>query len=236
MNCRKIESLFETGDVSADASAAERSELQEHAAKCAPCRQFLNGQDELEVGLALLRSSVPETPAGLDLAVIDGFRRRVALPDAQAVHRFQIRFWPHILRWSLASAAVVLLVFAAILLRPKHASIQTEVSPPAPHIASAPPTQPAAQNAVALKKTMRAMPRARAGGSHDTAAYDSSVADGFRSLMFCDAISCEGNMEVVRIQLPSSVMPLSAAAQPRATSADVLIGEDGVARAIRIVE
>jgi len=234
MSCRKIESLFETGDVSADASAAERSELQEHAAKCAPCRQFLNGQNELEVGLALLRSSVPETPAGLDLAVIGGFRRQAALRDAQAVHRFQIRLRPRILRWSLASAAVVLLVFAAILLRPKQASIQTEVSSPAPHIASAPPTQP--QNAVALKKKMRAMPRALAGGSHDTAVYDNSVADGFRSLMFCDAISCDGNMEVVRIQLPSSVMPLSAAAQPRATSADVLIGEDGVARAIRIVE
>jgi hypothetical protein len=72
--------------------------------------------------------------------------------------------------------------------------------------------------------------------SQTSAADSSSLTADFRSLMFCDAISCDGNMEVVRIQLPSSVMPLSAAAQPRATSADVLIGEDGVARAIRIVE
>jgi hypothetical protein len=66
---------------------------------------------------------------------------------------------------------------------------------------------------------------------------DDSVPEGFRSLMYCDELSCNGGMEVVRVQLPSPAagfMPASASGN-RAVSADVLVGADGFARGIRIV-
>jgi hypothetical protein len=56
--------------------------------------------------------------------------------------------------------------------------------------------------------------------------------------MYCDAISCGGGMEVIRVQLPSQDFPLMAgnAAADTVISADVLVGADGIARGIRIVQ
>jgi 2-polyprenyl-6-methoxyphenol hydroxylase-like FAD-dependent oxidoreductase len=63
------------------------------------------------------------------------------------------------------------------------------------------------------------------------------VPEGFRSLMYCDELSCGGAMDVVRIQLQPSDVGLIAAAQQNSNvvSADVLVGADGIARGIRIV-
>jgi hypothetical protein len=67
---------------------------------------------------------------------------------------------------------------------------------------------------------------------------DSSVPIRFQSLMYCDPISCPGTMDVIRVQLPSPVfgMMQGSAQAPGFVSADVLVGPDGVARAIRFVE
>jgi hypothetical protein len=54
--------------------------------------------------------------------------------------------------------------------------------------------------------------------------------------MYCDQLSCSGALEVIRMNLPAASLGL---ASPSRTSnfvaADVLVGSDGVARAIRIV-
>jgi hypothetical protein len=57
--------------------------------------------------------------------------------------------------------------------------------------------------------------------------------------MFCDELSCVGDMDVVRVQLPSAVVPRRASALPQPTgfvNADVLVGPDGIARGIRVEE
>lgn len=60
--------------------------------------------------------------------------------------------------------------------------------------------------------------------------------DGFRSLMYCDELSCGGAMDVLRIQLPPSAIGLmTAEPSGNVVSADVLVGADGIARGIRIV-
>jgi len=235
MTCRKVESLFESGAVSADVALAQRSELTEHAAECTQCRLFLREHSKLVAGLALLRSSAPQTSATLDVTVLSNFRCQiVAFDDPDSRRWFDLRWG--VLRRRVAAAALTILIFAAILLRPKPAPVQIAVVPPVQRVPPSPPTQSAAQNTVPLRKRTRVKSVAPVRQVHGPGAYDSSLTAGFRSLMFCDAISCNGNMELVRIQLPSSAMPLSASAQPRPASAEVLIGEDGVARAIRIVE
>jgi hypothetical protein len=54
--------------------------------------------------------------------------------------------------------------------------------------------------------------------------------------MYCDQLSCSGAMEVIRMNLPASALGMQS---PLRTSnlvaADVVVGPDGVARAIRIV-
>ena len=66
-----------------------------------------------------------------------------------------------------------------------------------------------------------------------------SLPDGFRSLMYCDVLSCPEAMDMIRVQLPTSAMPGPAAGfiQPSGSvTADVLVGPDGIARGIRYEE
>jgi hypothetical protein len=53
--------------------------------------------------------------------------------------------------------------------------------------------------------------------------------DGYMALMFCDPLSCSSDSQVVRMELPGE----SQSGQPQA--ADVVVGYDGVVRAVRLV-
>jgi len=61
-------------------------------------------------------------------------------------------------------------------------------------------------------------------------ASQTSVDDGYVALMFCDPLSCSGDSQVVRMELPP---PAGQDTQPQI--ADVVVGYDGVVRAVRIV-
>jgi len=56
--------------------------------------------------------------------------------------------------------------------------------------------------------------------------------------MYCDQLSCAEAMEIIRVQLPTSMAGLTpgSTATGDAVFADVLVGPDGIARGIRIVE
>src|SRR5262249_28073995 len=66
-----------------------------------------------------------------------------------------------------------------------------------------------------------------------------SLPGGFRSLMSCAELRCPRDMEMIRVQLPSSAMPRQVASFIRTSgsvTADVLVGPDGIARGIRLEE
>lgn len=59
-----------------------------------------------------------------------------------------------------------------------------------------------------------------------------SLADaGYTALMFCDPLSCAAETQVVRVELPAA--PGGQGSQPQ--MADLVVGYDGVVRAVRIV-
>jgi hypothetical protein len=64
------------------------------------------------------------------------------------------------------------------------------------------------------------------------------VAADFRSLMYCDELSCGGLLTVVRVEVPASDVALTPASNSASDMvvADVLVGSDGIARGIRIVQ
>jgi hypothetical protein len=67
---------------------------------------------------------------------------------------------------------------------------------------------------------------------HPSAAQVAQVdEDGYVPLMFCDPLSCAADSQVVRMELPPN--PASQSSQPQ--MADVVVGYDGVVRAVRIV-
>jgi hypothetical protein len=248
MNCREIQAYFE--DNSPEFDKADCAEVTEHVSGCVSCRQIVDTREETSARLRLLRESAPPFPASLDAAVLANYRRRIATRQNSeaASPQGRVRF----LGWGLSAAvATMLLIFATVFLV-RRPSVTKQVSPPRtnlPEIVRLPPAAtPQAFRPEPIRKDTVVAQRLRRGRSEpdaarQTSAADSSVRladsvpDGFRSLMYCDEISCDGGMEVVRVQLPSPAvgfMPASTAGN-HVVTADVLVGADGFARGIRIV-
>lgn len=247
MNCRKLQSYLEDCPLTSDQAGC--AEVTEHIAGCANCRRLMETRAEMNGRLHLLRESAPPFPASLDAAILANYRRQTAtLETSQSVlSRTQFRLGS----WRLSAAvAAVLLIFAAVLVLRK-SSVTTEGG--GPQLANLTKTAPLPQKArpdppvvkaagkgtlVAHRDGSKLTASTKQGpGAVSPAKLEDSATDGFRSLMYCDELSCDGGMEVVRVQLPSrsaGFMPASADGD-RVVTADVLVGADGFARGIRIV-
>jgi len=210
-----------------------RAEL-EHLAHCADCARFVRAQRELGNSLRLVREAVPQLPAALDAAVLAGYRRHLG-EQHRGVLQVRGRRSLALLRWGAAAAAILLT--AALLYRPEHraepAAVRTPVSPPAVAVSARVTTQVAKDLPGTRRRPRTATDRHTALPSTSPATF-SALPPGFRSLMFCDELSCGEALEVIRVQLPSSGTLAASGGQP--VFADVLVGSDGIARGIRVVE
>jgi len=74
------------------------------------------------------------------------------------------------------------------------------------------------------------------GGNVDRSA--SSTWQGYSNLMYCDPVTCAGPMQVVRIKVPVGQVKanLGQSTGEGYVNADVVVGPDGLARAIRMAE
>ena len=232
MTCQELRLYFEDPQ---RADAEFRVEA-EHLAYCADCARFVRTQHQLGVNLRRLREAVPQFPVTLDATVLDNYRRsfanRTSNPNAAAKSRIAI------LCMTGAAAAIVVVAGVVFSLRPKAAMPISGPRRAEPVISS----QTIAGNPIARlslpaerKRSHLAPGRRRA---LPVVALDSSPSLSFRSLMYCDELSCGGAMELIRVQLPSAGIELERASSAAGGSimADVLVGPDGIARGIRIVE
>ena len=213
-----------------------RSEL-EHLAHCTDCARFVEAQRELGNSLRLVREAAPKLPATLDAAVLAGYRRHSGERPRPVVANPR-RQWFALLRWGAVAAAVIL---AAVLFyrserRPEHTAAAPEIAAPVTAAPATATTAPPEHHSAPKQLRPASTPRHPApSGSAQVAA--SALPPGFRSLMYCDELSCSDAMEVIRVQLPSSAMTLAPAARAGGpVFADVLVGSDGIARGIRVVE
>jgi hypothetical protein len=147
-------------------------------------------------------------------------------------------------RWrAYAAAAAVLAIGLGLGLRFAQRSQEAAQQP------TAKTEQPAQRSVGKAENTPRLPVRASASNSNrlDSAANaavslrpsvtsasltQSEQAQGYTPLMLCDPLSCSGDEEVVRMELPATAADGSAGAQ----MADVIVGDDGLVRAIRIVQ
>jgi HAMP domain-containing protein len=160
---------------------------------------------------------------------------------------FPIRF-----AWAAVAAALVaVILFVAERRVALRSEPPSELRATQPHATTVPratlsdnvPSGNAQPGNVIAKSTARRRNETKsrpqfAGSKEQSAAVaNSSFSAGFQNLMYCDALSCSGAMEVIRMQLPVAAMNRDPALQQRngIVLADVLIGSDGIARAIRIV-
>lgn len=244
MTCREFHSYFENPLLLETTVLDTSAELSEHVGDCPECNLFIEMQKELAVNLRLASQSAPQVPASLDRAVLANYRQYVA--ERRVLTRstsLRNRIRPvSVLAWAAALAAAILVAQEELLLFfPGNTATVTDrqhaaqpASPPQP-----PNTRTRAQ-VVAQKNPTReqTLPAHRKHRAPVVSApAPDSVFPAFSSLLYCDQISCGGAMDVIRLQLPSSVLrSTQASARANLVSADVLVGSDGIARAIRIVE
>jgi hypothetical protein len=231
MTCHELRLYFED-PLRMDAKSPREAE---HLAHCTECARFVEARHQLGAGLRLVRESAPEPSAAFEAAVLANYRRRIT-GDPPLVRSRTPTF--KVVCWTAAAAAVL-----ALLLHPARrletSNLKTEsTQPPMAHPGV---SQKAANrvpwtNAASSPKTrLRSARQPRR--APQVATTKSPASEDFRSLMYCDALSCGGTMQLIRVQLPSSAAAFepTAASPDGAIYADVLVGSDGIARGIRVV-
>ena len=238
MNCRELESNFENlvanGELPRLSTEAER-----HLLTCVSCRGFFEMRKEIFGGLRMLREEAPQIPALLDAKVLARYRKQTSVPTLVRTS----------LRWRISdllpvAATAVALAIATLFVSRSHKAVESHFQP-LPVKEVAPASQSQGQEIAGMPRKKKHVPIATTQRSHIPVEQRLSAAGPavleanspeFRSLMSCDELSCDGGMDVVRVELPSLFSELPGSnRRTRTISADVLVGADGFARGIRIV-
>ncbi len=245
MTCKELHAYWESE--LGMATGSQSIELSEHLAVCPDCSRFVEEQKELSNCLLMIRNSAPDIPASLDTTVIDNYRRHMSQQPRPAVSlgllgRIPL---PDAFRWAGAVAFAVAVAYAgALLFFPRQHGftdrpVLDRLVTSAPQVPAAPKQKATPVPAPIRKKASSTVTAAKRNQQTSGEENDSSLAGPFHGLMYCDQISCPDEMDVIRVQLPSPALgAMSAAVTPAngLISADVLVGPDGIARGIRVVE
>jgi hypothetical protein len=244
MICREIRSYFENPFLVEIRAGEDANEVSQHVSECPDCNRFLEGQKELAIELRLAHRSVPEFPASLDRAVLANYRHYIAqrkTTSGWASLRNRLRP-ASVLVWATALAASVLIAQEEMLLLfPGNTAIVSPHPGARPAASPARPPVTGMTKQVAMARNREKEPtlasRPKHGLQTSSIREPDALSPAFRSLLYCDPLSCEGAMDIIRVELPSSVLrSAQPSTQANMVSADVLVGSDGIARAIRIVE
>lgn len=229
----------------------EDSTISAHARECASCGRWLESQTLLGSAMQALRASTAELEAGpgVEQAVLRAFHNVEFTPqDAAEPERAAPAAWKlsRIFEYGAYAAVAAALIMAVFLgsrlLHDRQAQQQaqnkTVVQPSTPEAGTAASNLAPQVESAAVTKAERTgfagvqtQAASRARGEVD--ATDSEAGD-YVALMLCDPLICSGDEQVVRMELPASATSTDGSTgQP--VLADVVIGEDGLVRAMRIV-
>lgn len=238
MNCKQVLSYLREhpgGDLT---SRIQNTEISSHLATCSECALVVKGQQQLTGALLSIRNLDCRPPAALDEAVLANYRRQVSeLEKTNVVSVW--RFRPlAVFAWS---AVAIALVFAAILFFSPRRGV-TRITATPTELATEPAVLAGtpAQRAKAPTKDVAIRKKNRGGSRRVARSSEPQLPqEAFRGLMYCDELSCSDAMQMIRLQLPASIVtrPMSGSASANGVvTADVLVGPDGIARGIRIEE
>jgi anti-sigma factor RsiW len=250
MNCRDFEAIIieMARDRLMDAASRERG--LEHIQRCASCATLLIEERALSRDLRALsaRCAAEEIPERIETGLLTAFRQAPPAPIAAPRRR----------RWLLAVAALALLIFGISLggwIASSHRQAAPVVStdgggapaniPAAPVLSDQTPPRIVevrqgdrrAHDAASVKRQKRLAPANRRSAGDD--APREFVTQFFPMMQGDELIPLEGG-QLVRVRMPrSNLIPLGIPFnQERASEtieADVLVSNDGLARAIRLV-
>jgi len=255
MFCRDFENI--AGDLASGRlmEAGKRERALRHASECSACALWLNAERTLEAGLLALAEGAEEgkAPPHLKLALRAAFDRQFDAAPAPISAPARSR---NLARWLLAAAALVLLAVAvALLSRIASPNVKKEEMSNGENPASSPiparreqTPQPIIEpdkreqkikTYVANKTPTKRHTRRRAATSDDMARNDETVTDYIPLTYLADATAVESGI-VLRVELPPSALiavglPAPVERGDSRVKADLVVGDDGVARAVRFV-
>lgn len=183
----------------------------------------MNEEGRLLAGLRALARGMEgrEAPPRVEATLLAEFRRRKAIRNT----------W----RWAVAAAAVLAIVLAAAsALRPRAREVAVTLPSARPAVAEqrkAPVTaEPAVKRrAPTARRAVRKRPRTTAPEQ-----------DRFVPVLYADDLASMESGQIVRVELPRSALaafgiPIADDRPSARIRTDVLLGEDGTARAVRFV-
>jgi hypothetical protein len=235
-------------------SRTSDGQILDHADECPKCGAWLDRQQMLAAAMQPLQSRTAGREAGphVERALLRMYRQ-VPFEAPQPVAA--LRSTPIALRLSrffevgayvAVAAAIVVGLFLGVRLleeRSARGPVQSQSAlastAPAQQSTASVPNITGKKITVATHERLALSPRRElavhpvsqsGSATHSSAAAASQTGDDpdYVSLMFCDPLSCSSDAQVVRMELTSD-----RDAQPQV--ADVVVGYDGVVRAVRIV-
>lgn len=238
-------------------SSAELSGMQTHADSCADCRQALAAA---RISAALLGARAAQTvePSPFFLAgVMAQVREQKRAQQSEEKKSRAGQAWLHgllltrpVWGWSLAAAMALLLIAAAAFwMRPNPSKYDLRAGQKPEPVPSV--TQSAEKNTVPENNTELAVNEVAAVNTSDTvkrrtanrrprATVTETVTDYYPLTALADSAMPQGG-QVVRVRLPRSALsalglPMNVERAGEQVQADVVIGDDGLAHAIRFVQ
>jgi hypothetical protein len=251
MNCQEFErAVVDIGSDNLTGADAQASALA-HAETCPRCASRLNRERRMTVGLQefAVDEAVINAPERVRLALRAAFNERQV---AAAKRHVSFSLASHRLRWGLAAAAMLLLTFTIIGLLPRERGEKLGVAPPAiskPDVSQnfpgAPPT-PAGSGAapgIQLPQTRATRPsgaRIRRSARPIAESVDLDDKTEIFPLTFVAKSEATEFIQTVRVEISRSTLllmglPINIDRGEGLIKADLIIGEDGVARAVRLL-
>jgi len=235
-------------------SRTSDGQILEHADECPKCGAWLDRQQMLAAAMQPLQARTASREAGphVERALLRMFRQApFESPQPVAAHRstpiaLRLSRFFEVGAYVAVAAAIVVGLFLGVHLLEERSirgpmqgqSAPSNTAPVQQNTASAqdisrkeiaPATHE--QPAMSPKRELAVHPVSQSGSarrSSAAAASQTSYDPDYVALMFCDPLSCSSDAQVVRMELTSD-----RDAQPLV--ADVVVGYDGVVRAVRIV-
>lgn len=254
MNCENFENIINDLARAKMMDAVARERGLAHTETCDCCAERLADERALTAGLKALSASEEEkaAPDRVEAALLAAFRQ-------QPIRERVSPRWP---RWALAAAAMILVAIGLIAYRAlnnaspeKRKDDQVLTTPtPAPESGERKVNEPVVDRKLAVNKSARPggtrwhlVPRPRPRAPRflirdEMTLYvrASEVTSDFFPLTYEEESAPMESGQLIRVQMPRSALvsfglPLNVERADEPVKADLLVGEDGLARAIRFV-
>jgi len=257
MNCDDLETVASDLARGQMVDAALSEKALTHTASCARCATRLADERELTEGLRQFAAATAtgEAPPRVEASLIEVFRRErtKAVASAATTPPLQTRRWLYL---AIGAAAVVAIVIFLSLSARRTSEPQPQAPqkaggtvPAQPDSTQQPAVAPASQekkiaNHHATKRSVRTTepkrPTVVAVDRVEPTAGDVEIATDFIPLMNRESLTQLDSGQVVRVELPRSALmsfglPMNMERANERVKADVVVGNDGLARAIRFV-